>query len=245
MAVEIITDEELATARMKGDFRLRGTDMTRLETFCDAAFAFATTMLVISIDVIPSTKADLYAVLKGAPAFAAAFASIMMFWVGHRAWSRRYGLEDWLTTLLSLTQVLVILILIYPLKLVTSTFFHWVTAGWLPSEYDVSNPADLLPLFTIYGIGFGTLSGLQALLYLRAARAHAALKLNPVERLRTREDVWGWTFITCVGFASALWAGLMPKWVAMFAGFVYCTIAIGMPIIATKHQKQIDALKEG
>jgi uncharacterized membrane protein len=32
---------------------MRGENMTRIETFVDAAFAFAFTMLVISIDEIP------------------------------------------------------------------------------------------------------------------------------------------------------------------------------------------------
>ena len=36
-----------------GGFRLRGIAMTRLETFIDAAFAFAITMLVIATQQIP------------------------------------------------------------------------------------------------------------------------------------------------------------------------------------------------
>ena len=36
-----------------GGFRLRGIEMTRLETFIDAAFAFAITMLVIAAQQIP------------------------------------------------------------------------------------------------------------------------------------------------------------------------------------------------
>ena len=38
--------------RLNG-FRLRGMQMTRLETFIDAAFAFAITMLVIAAQQIP------------------------------------------------------------------------------------------------------------------------------------------------------------------------------------------------
>jgi hypothetical protein len=38
--------------RLKG-FRLRGIEMTRLETFIDAAFAFAVTMLVIATGQVP------------------------------------------------------------------------------------------------------------------------------------------------------------------------------------------------
>ena len=51
--------ESLNELPIKGGFRLRGTQMTRMETFCDAAFAFAMTMLVISIDRIPRDYMEL------------------------------------------------------------------------------------------------------------------------------------------------------------------------------------------
>lgn len=43
--------------------------MTRIETFVDAAFAFAFTMLVISIDEIPSSPVELFELSKDIPAF--------------------------------------------------------------------------------------------------------------------------------------------------------------------------------
>ena len=42
-------------------FRLRGIQMTRLETFTDAAFAFAVSMLVIAAQQIPDNMASLLA----------------------------------------------------------------------------------------------------------------------------------------------------------------------------------------
>ncbi len=47
------TDNELKETPTKSSFRIRGIDTTRLQTFMDAAFAFAMTMLVISIGEIP------------------------------------------------------------------------------------------------------------------------------------------------------------------------------------------------
>ena len=84
-----------------GGFRLRGTQMTRIETFTDAAFAFAVTLLVVSIDAIPSSYNDLVLALQGVPAFAISFALLFMFWHAHHDWSRRYGLNDFLTVVLS------------------------------------------------------------------------------------------------------------------------------------------------
>ena len=47
--------EQLASMPVRDGFRQRGEDMTRLETFTDAAFAFAVTLLVVGGgDSIPS-----------------------------------------------------------------------------------------------------------------------------------------------------------------------------------------------
>jgi len=59
-----------ALPRLAG-FRLRGLSMTRLETFIDAAFAFAITMLVIATQQIPDDIETLLAAFKNVPAFVA------------------------------------------------------------------------------------------------------------------------------------------------------------------------------
>jgi len=74
-----------------GGFRLRGIAMTRLETFIDAAFAFAITMLVIATQQIPDDIETLLAAFKNVPAFVASIIVIGIFWRGHWLWSRRYG----------------------------------------------------------------------------------------------------------------------------------------------------------
>src|SRR5881392_812324 len=79
--------------RLRG-FRLRGMEMTRLETFIDAAFAFAITMLVIAAQQIPDDIETLLAAFKNVPAFVASVIVLGIFWRGHWLWSRRYGLED-------------------------------------------------------------------------------------------------------------------------------------------------------
>ncbi|MCB1643573.1 MAG: DUF1211 domain-containing protein, partial [Xanthomonadales bacterium] len=58
----------MRVARRLGDYVERGQQVTRLEAFVDAAFAFALTMLVISIDEIPGNRAELVQALKGVPA---------------------------------------------------------------------------------------------------------------------------------------------------------------------------------
>lgn len=43
---------DLSNLPVRDHFRLRGEAMTRLETFVDAAFAFAVTLLVVSFDAV-------------------------------------------------------------------------------------------------------------------------------------------------------------------------------------------------
>ena len=58
---------------VKDDVRLRGLEMTRLETFCDAAFAFAVTTRVVSGGDIPTRFAALVVALRDVPAFLTSF----------------------------------------------------------------------------------------------------------------------------------------------------------------------------
>ena len=78
-----------------GGFRLRGMEMTRLETFIDAAFAFAITMLVIVTQQIPDDIKTLLAAFKNVPAFVASIVVIGIFWRGHWLWSQALRTGGW------------------------------------------------------------------------------------------------------------------------------------------------------
>src|SRR6185503_8727825 len=101
-----------ALPRLDG-FRLRGIEMTRLETFIDAAFAFAISMLVIAAQQIPDNIQALLAAFKNVPTFVCCIAVLGIFWRGHWLWSRRYGLEDIASILISWAMVVTVLILMY------------------------------------------------------------------------------------------------------------------------------------
>src|SRR5438094_7088213 len=91
IASAVPTDLE-ALPTLRG-FRLRGMQMTRLETFIDAAFAFGISMLVIAAQQIPDDIASLLAAFKNVPTFICSIAVLGIYWRGHWLWSRRYGLE--------------------------------------------------------------------------------------------------------------------------------------------------------
>lgn len=58
--MEPLSREFIASCRREEGWIIRGDDMTRIETFFDAAFAFAFTVLVISIDEIPNSRPELF-----------------------------------------------------------------------------------------------------------------------------------------------------------------------------------------
>src|SRR5437868_976097 len=73
--------------RLRG-FRLRGLEMTRLETFIDAAFAFAISMLVIAAQQIPDNIQALLAAFRNVPTFICSIAAeILLLYL--RAWQLR------------------------------------------------------------------------------------------------------------------------------------------------------------
>src|SRR5437868_11206665 len=112
-----------------GGFRLRGIEMTRLETFIDAAFAFAITMLVIAAQQIPDDIKTLLGAFKNVPSFIASIIVLGIFWRGHWLWSRRYGLEDGVSIFISWAMIVTILIYVYPLKAIFSSMWFLLSDG--------------------------------------------------------------------------------------------------------------------
>jgi uncharacterized membrane protein len=219
------------TAKLRPDgFRERGGEVTRIEAFVDAAFAFALTMLVISVGTIPDTMPRLIVALKGTPAFAASFAQIAAFWYAHMSWSRRYGLDDSKSIVLSLLLVFLVMVFIYPLKIVYSTFFYWITGGWLPASFTITAVSDLRIMFILFGVVFVTMSIVISLLYLQAWRQRDALELTAEERARTVEKMaQGW-LSAAVGTLSATLAALIPDqghaWMMALPGTSYWLLSL-------------------
>ena len=214
-----------ATDRLPDGFFERGASVTRLEAFVDAAFAFAVTMLVISLDAIPDSISSMLQALKGVPAFAASFAQIMMFWSAHATWSRRFGLDDTNSTFLSLVLVFLVLVYVYPLKILFASFFAWVSGGWLPQVSQIRSLADLQGMFTMYGVAFCTLSLLMAGLNRHALHATVAPALSPYEIAHTRAEIVRWIFTALVAVGSIGLAMFIPErgpnWLYGMPGMFY------------------------
>src|ERR1700761_7715965 len=74
-------------------FRWRAAEVTRLEGFSDAVFAFAVTLLVVSLEV-PKTYPELLHAMQGFVSFGICFALLVNVWYQHTRFFRRYGLQD-------------------------------------------------------------------------------------------------------------------------------------------------------
>lgn len=211
--------------RLRDGFRHRGKEVTRLEVFVDAAFAFAVTLLVISIDTIPDSVDDLIQALKGAPAFGLSLVMIALFWSAHARWSRRYGLDDALTTVVSMAFVFFVLLYVYPLKMLFATFCGWISGGWLPMGVRIAGANDILRMFALYAAAFVSLSLCLASLYANAWRQRDALALDAFERERTLGEMAAFLYFAMIGLLSLLLAlGLpddSPPWVTSLPGMVY------------------------
>lgn len=131
----------------KDGFRLRGAEMTRTEAFTDAAFAFAVTLLVISIDAVPTSYREMVEALLGVPAFALSFALLLVFWHGHWEWSRRFGLEDRPSIVLSATLVFIALVYVHPLKYVSNLFMSWLSRGTISPGVRIEGIGELYGIF--------------------------------------------------------------------------------------------------
>jgi uncharacterized membrane protein len=223
---------------VKKGFRLRGAQMSRLETFADAAFAFALTLLVISFDEIPTTYQALVDALKSVPAFAASFAIIVMFWVAHRIWSERYGLDDAASTILTVILVFVIMVYVYPLRAMMAASISAMTNGWVPAELRLETFDEARGMFLIYGFGWLIANNVLVLLNRHALRCAERLRLNELEIFDTRSELQGWSLVGLFGLASMLIAATVPEILLGMAGYCYFGLAVVMPVHGRMRRRQ-------
>ena len=210
----------------------RGTRMTRLDVFTDAAFAFAAAMLAISIDEVPSSYAELVEAMKGAPAFAASLGILLLFWRAHQNWSRRYGLDDLPSVLLTFSLILVVMLYVYPLKLMFLGAFSFITNGLLPARFELMHVDEFRGLLTIYGLGFFLMAWLIGGLYAHAWRLRHRLAMAEAEAFDTGCEAVAWWIVGSFGLWSILLAWLLHERHIAFAAWIYSALAVIGPAIA-------------
>ena len=229
------------------DFRWRGHEITRIEGLSDAVFAFAVTLLVVSLEV-PRTFGELAQTMRGFLAFALSFAMLFWIWYQHFVFFRRYGLQDPTTVTLSGVLLFVVLFYVYPLKFLWSLFASQVMGGGglVPRPgggvEQMIERAQVPTLMVIYGLGFAAVFGILMLLYLHAHRRRDALELSAVEDHDTREKVREHGLSAAIGLISVAIALLLPT-LALVAVAPYWLLGIVQAVHGRASRRRRQALE--
>lgn len=211
-------------------FRLRGREVTRLESFSDAVFGFALTLLVVSLDV-PKTFPDLMTTMRGFPAFALCFLFLALLWNGHYRYCRRYGLDDGTARFLTCVMLFLVLFYVYPLKFLFNFSITAMLFGQ-PAQAGRLTGAEFSTLLVIYGLGFSAVYLALLFLYLHAYRLREALELNALEKFDTRYQIARLCTLVTTGLVAALLAcfSFSRNWSSLIYMLLFPTLRISRNI---------------
>src|ERR1700682_75908 len=137
--------KHLISSQTSGEpgFHWRGAEVTRLEGFTDAVFAFPVPLLVVSLEV-PKTFPELFAAMHGFLAFGVCFALLANVWYQHYRFFRRYALESPSVVVPNCALLFFVLFYVSTLKFL------------FPALFDRAEitPPDARALFTIWSLGY-------------------------------------------------------------------------------------------
>lgn len=224
-------------------FRSRGKEITRIETFTDAVFAFSVSLLIVSLEV-PQTFKELRQILQSFLPFAATVALVFLFWYQQYRFFRNYGLNDSKIILLNALLLILVLFYVYPLKFLFSLLFSMV----LPFDFfpkataakeAVMSQQELPQLIMIYSAGYAAIWLVFFLMYNRAWKERAVLKLDHFETEDTLKEIRG-AFMNCMVGVAGLVAALFGS--PQVAGFIFLLIPL---ILIANHWYFTWRLKRG
>ena len=160
--------------------RWRGHEVQRIEAFSDAVFAFAVTLLAVSLEV-PKSFDELLETMKGFVGFALTFAILFMFWYRQYIYFRKYGIDDKTTIILNGFLIFSVLFFIFPFKfmsyLIVTMFFGFDEN----SLKEIINIDKMPELLSLYLFGIALMNFVLGLLYRHALRYRLHLQLNEAE----------------------------------------------------------------
>ena len=218
-------------------FRLRGTEMSRIDGFSDVVFGFALTLIVVSLEV-PHTYSELHQVLLGFIPFAICFVFLIMVWWAHFRFFRRYGLHDRGTILINSALLFTVLFYAYPLKFL----FSIVTSKAGPEVF--TSVYQIRELMVVYALGFTAVYTCLVLLYWNAWRQRAELDLSPLEITLTKIYIWDDAGSVVVGLLVLALTCLLPVRKASEAGFAFFLIGIWKTAHGFLTNRYVDAARK-
>ena len=223
-------------------FRWRGSEISRIEGLSDAVFAFAVTLLVVSLEA-PKTFEALVRLMHGFVSFGVCFGMLLMIWHAQYIYFRRYALDDNTSFLLNAMLLFVVAFYVYPLKFLFTTLTNGIT-GYRETDaaghvVQAMQRADWRPLMEIYSAGFIALYVIFALLYLHAYRLRSELDLSPMETYETRGVVQENLLMVGIGTLALVLAFLNAP---QISGMSYVLIGPLQAWLGARHGKRRRAL---
>jgi len=233
-------------------FRYRGLNQTRIETFSDAVFAVAFTLVVLSSSV-PETFSELRKTIYDIVPSFICIVLIVVIWYQHYVFFLRYGLQNIKTVTVNTFLVFLLLIYVYPLKFL-ARFLVELYSGWIfgtridfvASFGEQINGDNMTLLMTAYGAGATLIFMAMAWLYRHAYRKRSALELNSYETFATKVSIWQNLLMGAIPFLSTAVAFFHPfgsdQVNFMIAGFIYMLyppVMIGFGGVIRKKEKRL------
>ncbi len=205
-----------------GTERKRDFEVQRIETFSDGVFAFAVTLLIVSLEV-PKSFEDLLTSMRGFFPFAISFTVLITIWAEQHRFFRKYGMEDGLTIVLNAALLFIVLFYTYPLKFLFTLMFSDQIYGTQKSPIKIT--AQQVPtLMAVYALGFIVIYSIFVLLYYNAYRKSKELGFTPIKKFDCKSDMYKEIIMVSIGFCSLLFSLLLKDESSGNAGLIYVLI---------------------
>ena len=234
------------------NFRYRGMDQTRIETFSDAVFAVAFTLVVLS-STVPETFDGLRKSIDDILPSFICIVLIVVIWYQHYIFFLRYGLQNTRTASVNTFLLFMLLIYVYPLKFLArflvemySSLIFGTKINFEASFGEPLTGDNMTLLMTAYGAGATFIFLALSWLYRHAYKKRDELELNEYEVFATKSSLWQNLLMSSIPFLSTIVAFLHPfgNGAVNFAiaGFIYMLYPPVMITFGYKMRKKSEKL---
>jgi uncharacterized membrane protein len=171
----------------------RGHEITRVEALSDAVFAFAATLLIMSLEV-PHNYQEFMKGMYSVIPFGICFLIMFVVWYQQNRFFRRFGLHDVITVSLNGVLMFCVLVYMFPLKFLISSGFS--------TEFHFDNSRQAMNVYCLYSGGFFVFNMLFSLMYMNAHAKRTSLNLTKAEDFSTMTGSYAHLAVAVVSLIS-------------------------------------------
>jgi uncharacterized membrane protein len=208
--------------------RWRGQEVTRIEAFSDAAFAFALTLLIASLEV-PHKFEEVIDNMRFTLPFGICFGIVFMIWHHQNMFFRRFGLHDKKTLALNAALIFVVLDYMFPLKFLFGSIFA-------SNKFHMATAEQSSTIFCLYCGGFACFYLLFALMYFNAYAQREKIGLTAIESFCTISHAYNFLSVCAVSILAVIVAAVSGEY-ATLSGMVYILMWPVSSILRSKREK--------